>query len=285
MDDVTISSATLSPRCSLYAYSVSELRFEDLALASYFASGKFDKASMHRWAMGNLLVNPHKAQNFRASVDNAVVLLPVGKPACTDDDDPLAGNIVVIGFERETTYVPVCLGVTSGDAFELHRPYADHVLPVHVVTTLCGKEHDFECVCEHACGVRPSLEWKQHPHLPEGVHMLVQDLSDAMFESEEMTYDSVDGEYVRQHVVAAGFARLLRMARESKTPSPPLETERLARLDAIEKHLRAAPQDAIQTRLPPTRRIVGRTKAQQLNGVMTTYEKYATMFGRLLEKK
>ena len=286
MDDATISEAILAPRCSLHAYSVSEMRFEDLALASYFASGKFDKASMHRWATGNLLVNPHKAQNFRASVDNAVMLLPVGKPPRrTDDDDLLAGNIVMIGFEREAMYVPVCLGVASGEAFDLDRPYADHVLPVHVVTTLCGEERDFECVCERACGVRPGLEWKQHPRLPEGLHMLVQDLGDASFESDGVTYDSVDGEYVRQHVVAAGFARLLRCARDSKTPSPPLEAERLARLDAIEKHMRAAPHDAVPTRLPPTRRTVGRVKTQQLNGVMATYEKYATMFGRLLEKK
>lgn len=286
MDDVTIAEATLAPRCSLHAYSISELRFEDLAIASYFASGKFDKASMHRWATGNLLVNPHKAQNFRASVDNAVLLLPVGDlPNRTDDDDPLAGNIIVIGFEREAAYVPVCLGVISGEAFELRRPYADHVLPVHVVTTLCGKEHDFECLCERACGVRPGLEWKQHPRLPGGVHVLVQDLGDAMFESEGTTYDSVDGEYGRQNVVAAGFARLLECARDSKTPSPPLETERLARLDAIEKHVRAAPHETVPTRLPPTRRTVGRAKTQQMDGVMATYEKYAAMFGRLLEKK
>jgi len=285
MDDVTIAEATLAPRCSLHAYSISETRFEDLALASYFASGKFDKASMHRWATGNLLVNPHKAQNFRASVDNAVLLLPVGNSNRTEDDDPLAGNIVMIGFEREGGYVPVCLGVTSGEAFKLCRPYADHVLPVHVVTTLCGKEHDFECLCERACGVRPGLEWKQHPRLPGGLHVLVQDLGDALFESQGATYDSVDGEYVRQHVIAAGFARLLECARDSKTPSPPLDAERLARIDAIERHVRAAPHEAVSTRLPPTRRTVGRAKIQQLDGVMATYEKYAAMFGRLLEKK
>lgn len=286
MENVTIAEATIAPRCSLHAYSVDETRFEDLALATYFASGKFDKASMHRWGAGSLLANPHKAQNFRASVDNAVVLLPVGDPPTrTEDDDDLAGNIIVIGFERESGYVPVCIGVTSGEAFELRRPYADHVLPVHIVTTFCGKEYDFECLCERACGVRPEFEWKRHPRLPEGVHVLVQDLSDALFESEGAAYDSADGEYARQHVAAAGFARLLDCARDAKTPSPSLETERLARLDAIEKHLRATPHEAVQTKLPPTRRTVGRTKTQQLNGVMATYEKYATMFGRLLEKK
>jgi hypothetical protein len=284
MDDVTISEATLVPGCGLYAYSVDEARFDDLALAAYFASGKFDKASMHRWSSGNLLGNPHKAQNFRASVDNAVALLPVGRPAArtSDDEDPIAGSVVIAGFSRGDRYVPVCVSVATGEPFELDKPYAEHVLPVHVVTTMCGKECDFDDVCVAECGTPPGLEWKHHPRLPEGLHALVHDLGDALLESEGMTYDSVDGEYVRQHVVAAGFSRLLRIARETKTPLPRLEFERLRRLEALENHLRTP---GAVTRLPPTRRTVGRVKAHQLSGVMATYEKYATMFGRLLDKK
>lgn len=283
MDDVTISEATLVSGCALYAYSVTESCLDDLALAAYFSSGKFDKASMHRWSSGDLLVNPYKAQNFRASVDNTVVLLPVGKPpARTNDEAFISGSVVLVGFFRGDKYFPVCVGVASEEPFELNRPYADYVLPVHVVTTMCGKERDFDGMCVSECGTAPGLDWKQHPRLPERMHALAHDLGDALLESEGMTYGSVDGEYVRQHVAAAGFARLLQVARGTKTPLPRFEVERIRRLEALENHLRTP--NAI-TKLPPTRRATaGRIKAQQLGGVMATYEKYAAMFGRILEK-
>jgi hypothetical protein len=282
MENVTITAARVRPECSLFAYRVTEERFDDIALATYFASGKFDKASMHRWSAGKLLTNPHKSQHVRASIDNAVMLLPIGSPPRRPGPGlPMKGHAILIGFHtRDTRFVPVAFGIISDDPFSLEYASSSHVIPVHIITTWCGKQMDFETVCESCAGIRPDVSWASSPSLPRDMHMLVSDLPDAVFEAEGVTYDSVYNEYARQHIIAAGLVCALEHAKKCTTPSPTLDRERLERLDAFMNHVRCSRREDLQ--LPPTRRIVGRLKSQQLEGVMTTYLKYSNMFGRLI---
>ena len=264
-DDVTIREASLSPRCNLYAYRIGEDRFDELALASYFASGKFDKTTIHRWTAGNLLTNPHKAQNFRASVDNAVFLLPVDGLARSDS---VRGHVFLVCYENERSEtVAVALGVATDDPFELtDSPYAQFVLPVHVLTTMCGAPNVF------AAGNRP---WTTHASLPSEVFLLVDDLGD----SDAVDDDEPECEYVIQKRIASEFRELVERSRSLKTPSPLLERERLDRLDLLVRHLAAASKS--WTDLPPTRRKTGKRVSQGLAGVLKTYEKHAAMFGKL----
>lgn len=261
-DDVTIQQASACPRCNLYAYRISENRFDELALAAYFASGKFDKTTIHRWTAGKLLTNPHKAQNFRASVDNAVFLLPVDKLV---ESDTLRGHAFVVCYENDDSEtVVVAIGVATDDPFELSdSPYAQFVLPVHVLTTMCGEPNAFG-------GVRT---WTAHPSLPSEVFLLVDDLAD--YDAAE---DEPDCEYARQKRIAAEFRDLVERAKSLKTPSPTLERERLERLDTLVRHI---DESKSWTDFPPTRRKVGKKQIQGLAGVLKTYEKHAAMFGKL----
>jgi hypothetical protein len=271
-DDVTITHASACPRCNLYAYRIPENRFDELALAVYFASGKFDKTTIHRWTAGRLLTNPHKAQNFRASVDNTVVLLPVDKLV---ESDTMCGHVFVVCYsETETNKtVVVAIGVATDDPFELvDSPYAKYVLPVHVLTTMCGASNDFD----DACGKSSEMIWTSHPSLPSEIFLLVDDLADAI--SETIDDEEPECEYARQKRVARGFCELVERAKTLKTPSPLLENERLDRLGILMTHLETAKS---QTAFPATRRKVGKKNVQGLAGVLKTYEKHAAMFGKL----
>lgn len=257
---ITIEEAVVRPRCNLYAYRLSERAFDDLALAAYFASGKFDKTTIHRWTAGRLLVNPHKAQNFRASVDNTVVLLPIDHPG----DVHLRGHVFLLCYSaHDESTVVVAIGVATEDPFEIQSSYANIVLPVHVLTTLCG------AVC-----VLRNFPRISHPSLPSNVFLLVDDVADAM--SEPIDEDT-SSEYARQKMTAHEFCSILDRARDLKTPSPMLENERLRRLDILVGHMK---QDS-WTRFPPTRRNIGNKKLHDLDGVLKAYEKNASMFGKL----
>ncbi len=285
-DDVTIAEASVRPRCNLYAYRITESAFDDLALAAYFASGKFDKTTIHRWTAGKLLTNPHKAQNFRASVDNTVVLLPVDRVGETH----VRGHVFLLCYSTDDDATAVvAIGVASQNPFEIQSPYARVVVPVHVVTTLCGSVYE----------LRRRSTWNPHPSLPSNVFLLVDDLADAVAEvsaevSAEMSaevsaevsdlsarYDDgenndEDNEYVRQKLMALDFVRVIHHARTLKTPSPMLESDRLRRLDILKSHF----EQQTWTKLPPTRRAPDK-KIHGLRGVLKTYEKHASMFGKL----
>lgn len=264
-DDVTITEATCRPHCNLYAYRISEHAFDELALATYFASGKFDKTTIHRWAAGKLLTNPHKAQNFRASVDNTVVLLPLDRSSSIH----FRGHVFLLCYSTpdESTTV-VAIAIATENPFEIESSYAKIVLPVHIMTTLCGS----------VCVLDTEIGWVQHPSLPNNVFLLVDDLADSI--SEPIDEDT-STEYARQKLVAREFCDMLRHARSLKTPSPILENERLTRLDILEEHLKQNGAPNGWTRFPPTRRHVEKRKLHGLKSVLKTYEKNAGMFGKL----
>lgn len=265
-DDVTIQHGSACPRCNLYAYKISENRFDELALAAYFASGKFDRTTIHRWTAGRLLTNPHKAQNFRASIDNTVFLLPVDKTIDkTIESDTLRGHVFVVCYEnQESETAVVAIGVATDDPFELtDSPYAQFVLPVHVLTTMCGAPNVFG-----------NRSWANHPSLPSEIFLLVDDLADCDDEDDES-----DCEYARQKRIAKEFRELLDHAKLLKTPSPTLERERLERINMLVRHIDEC--KTTWTDFPPTRRKVGKKQIQGLEGVLKTYEKYAMMFGKL----
>ncbi len=266
-DDVTITEASIRPRCNLYAYRISESAFDDLALAAYFASGKFDRTTIHRWTAGRLLTNPHKAQNFRASVDNTVVLLPLDRLG----EAHVRGHVFLMCYStNDDTTAVVAIGVATENPFELQSSYARVVVPVHVVTTLCGSVYE----------LKRRSSWTPHPSLPSNVFLLVDDLADAVSDLADLSDVSDlcdDNEYVRQKLMARDFVNLVEHARTLKTPSPILETERLRRLDVLETHL----GQSAWTKLPPTRRIADKKRLHGLRGVLKTYEKHASMFGKL----
>ncbi len=265
-DDVTIQEASLCPRCNLYAYKIDEHRFDDLALAAYFASGKFDKTTIHRWTAGKLLTNPHKAQNFRASVDNAIFLLPVDGLA--RGGDSMRGHAFIVCYENDRSEtVVVAIGVATDDPFELTQSaYARYVLPVHVLTTLCGETNVFS---------PGNRAWTTHPSLPTEVFLLVDDLGDVG----DVDDDEPECEYTRQKRIAAEFRDLLERSRSLKTPSPTLERERVHRVDVLVRHLESSAKT--WSDFPPTRRKVGKKSVQGLAGVLDAYEKHASRFGKL----
>lgn len=268
-DDVAIRAARLLPRCALFAYAFDETGFRKFAVSSYFASGKFDKSSLHRWIAARATDDRLKTQNFRASVDNTVVFLPMD-----DDETTFEGHAFVVGYvDAGAAFVPVFVGVASGPVTDVPGYYCQRALPVHVLSTTCGKRFDFEDRCRSAVGVASGTNWTP------GVRMLVSDLPDAAFEAER--YDDVRDEYVRQRCLAAGFLNLVSAVKnECVTPIHQLERERADRLDLVMRHV-VDKVDRV-TQFPPTRRIVG--ARQTLVHVMKTYARHSETYGHLFEK-
>ena len=244
---------------------------------------------MHRWPAGKLVTNPHKAQIFRASVDNTIVLFPV--PANGLDDTghrrPMTGNILIAGYTTTATgtdskFVPVCVGVITAEPFELHRPYADAVVPVHVITTMCGADIE-------------TIEWdgfpmRRHPDLPENMHLLCEDVQDAARDGDDgddgdAGDDGDDSEYGRQKRMARRLCEILETSMSLRTPSPSLESQRISRVNALKTWIRGTGvvTGSEDLGFPPTRRSgVSRPGTQTLDAVMRTHDTYAGLFGRIM---
>ena len=303
---ITVDAGRAIPGCALYAYAIDEMSFDDVALSTYFASGKFDRASMHRWPAGKLVTNPHKAQIFRASVDNTIVLFPVDG---LDDGHrrPMTGSVLIAGYTSgpgpDPKFMPVCVGVITAEPFALHRTYADAVVPVHVITTLCGANETIAWTADRRTNGFPM---RRHPDLPGNVHLLCEDVQDAASTDgggnggcggdddgggngcgggggNDDDGDD-DSEYGRQKRMARWSCEILETSMSLRTPSPTLESQRISRVNALLSWIRGVGTEDLE--FPPTRRSgVSRPRTQTLDAVMRTHDTYAELFGRIMGRK
>ncbi len=293
VQDVPSRPVTLTKECGLYAYALEAGDFDDLALGLYFASGKFDRWSLHAWSTDTLHRNAVKAQNLRASIDNAIVFLPTSGECALD----LEGSLVVVGYKAaDGTLSVVAIGAIAGepinlpcDSYRLLKTSDDDkVLPVHILgmSLPCNRKDpivSFEDMCEQATGVRPAFDWTaHHPDMPRHVCPVVENLPETHLEGQDCgdIGEALD-EITKQRVAALGFASLLDVICQAKTPVPSLEAARTRRLEMVRHHVASPGQE---TPLPPPMlaHVSKKRKVQTIQVVMKEHERHAKRFGKLL---
>ena len=291
--DVSSRAATLAPECALYAYVLDEDQFDDLAMALYFASGKFNRWSLQYWSSTPLRDNVPKAQNFRAAVDNTVVFLPTAGESPLD----LAGALILVGHRTERGLAVVAIGAIAGEPFEppgdavdTYRPFrncGDLVIPVHVLAVTTGVHDTFEDLCQRAGGFRPSFDFDVRPEEIRHVHRVADDLRDSY---RELRYVDVDAlchhldEISRQCLAAGGLVGLLDAAAAEPSAMPSVHEARTGRIRAVRDHVVGQDGEYPDAVLPaPTTALVSkRRKTQTVAAVMGEHARHAGRYGRMM---
>ncbi len=209
---------------NLYMYLTDKKNFENIALAWYKTSNKFDRNSYGRW-----LDDKFKTQLIRASIDNSIVFLPTRKPCET--------------IAEETTDHPILICHKSDQGIRISAigvilEYVDcppelfdckHLMMVHVVSTSMASA----TTLEELAGV--DIDFEQVDYLPENVMKLSDDVSDKVdIGVENLTFLA---EYEKHIVLAHAYEKYLNELLALETPVKKLENERKKRVLALKFHL------------------------------------------------
>jgi hypothetical protein len=210
---------------NVYMYITDKKDFDDIALAWYKTSGKFDRNSYGRWLEPKL-----KTQLIRASIDNSVVFLPTKKP-CDAILEDTANHPILICQKSEEGVRISALGIITGYVECPQELFTSkHLMLVHILSTSMASE----LTLEGLSGIN-KLEFEQEDYLPEYVIKISDDVSDKVdlgVENLEFTL-----EYEKHIIFAHMYKKYLDELLSIETPVKKLEDERKKRIMALKFHL------------------------------------------------
>ena len=218
-------SGVIRSDANLYMYLTDKKNFDDIALAWYKTSGKFDRNSYGRW-----LDDKFKTQLVRASVDNSIVFLPTKKPRDSILEETVDHPILICQKSEEGTRV-AAIGVITGYADCPPELFAcEHLLLVHILSTSVAAT----LTMEGLTGV-DKLDFGQEDYLPDNIIKISDDVADKVdLGVENLTYTH---EYEKHIIFAHAYGRYLDELLSVETPVKKLENERKKRILALKFHL------------------------------------------------
>lgn len=243
----------LNAEAGLFMWRADTALFDKTTLAWYMASGKFDKNSMSRWV---LPMTKLKAQILRASIDNSIVFLPVGA-ATSEYAESLPGNFIVMCLDTRVYALGVIVQGPCPCPAEYKITDFDSLLAVHILST--SFTHDIRL---------PEVIVEESDALPANVFKL----SSVVAEDIEIDVpETAEAEYEKFVVFAHWFMGYIEELRDIITPVKVLEDARVRRLCVLQKCIK----DKVSLPIPPPREFA-------FTKMMKTHQKYAEMFGRLI---
>jgi len=276
METLCVDPGVVKGNANLYAYIVGKDEFEDIALAFYMSSGKFDKNSINRWTRSEIVKNKYKSQNIRASIDNTIVFLPVGKPN-KKSDETIVGNIILMCYKDGETVI-TSIGIIKTQPFKCPQQYKitkwKYIIPVHILSTSLNYEVTLEHLTEQ---VGTKIEITEHPeYLPKNIFKLSDNVADT-FEIDhpgECTH-----EYEKHIIYSHAYVQYLHLLDKMETPVPSLEMERKKRVAGLKFHLKVKKN----IKFPDTRRFGQKMSTSSFEHIMNMHEKYAKLFGKIIK--
>lgn len=219
------TSTILRSDANLYMYITDKKDFDDIALAWYKTSNKFDRNSYGRWLEPKL-----KTQLIRASIDNSIVFLPTKKPCDAILEDTVNHPILICQKSKEGTRISA-VGVITGCIDcppELFT--SEHLMLVHILSTSIASEMTMEGLT----GI-DRLSFDQEDYLPEHIIKISDDVADKVdLGVQNLTYAH---EYERHIIFAHAYGKYLDELLSVETPVKQLECERKKRIMALKFHL------------------------------------------------
>ena len=219
------TSGVIRSDANLYMYITDKKDFDDIALAWYKTSGKFDRNSYGRWLEPKL-----KTQLIRASIDNSIVFLPTKKPCDAILEDTVNHPILICQKSEEGVRISA-VGIITGYIDcppELFT--SEHLMLVHVLSTSIASEMTLEGLT----GI-DKLSFDQEDYLPEHIIKISDDVADKVdLGVENLTYVH---EYEKHIIFAHAYGRYLDELLSVETPVKKLENERKKRILALKFHL------------------------------------------------
>jgi hypothetical protein len=210
---------------NLYLYLTDKKHFDDIALAWYKTSNKFDRNSYGRW-----LDDRFKTQLVRASIDNSIVFLPTKKPCDTILEETTDHPILICHKSDEGVRISA-VGVITGYVECPQELFTSkHLMLVHILSTSMASE----LTLEGLSGIN-KLEFEQEDYLPEYVIKISDDVADKVdLGVENLTYLA---EYEKHIIFAHAYGKYLDEVLSVETPVKKLEDERKRRILALKFHL------------------------------------------------
>ena len=249
------TSAVLRSDTNLYLYHTDKKEFDDIALAWYKVSGKFDRNSYGRW-----LDDKFKTQLVRASIDNSIVFLPTKKPCDTILED-IVNHIVLICQRSDDGTRISAIGVITGyvDCPTELFSYS-HLMLVHILSTSMASPTTLEGLI----GI-DKLTFGQEKYLPEHVVKISDDVADKVdLGVENLTYTH---EYEKHIIFAHAYGKYLDELLTIETPVKKLEDERKRRILALKFHL----DQKRKIQFPPTRQ-----EKFSIDNIVKLYKKFTS---------
>lgn len=252
--DKMSTPTVLRSDANLYLYLTDKKDFDDIALAWYKVSGKFDRNSYGRW-----LDDKFKTQLVRASIDNSIVFLPTKKP-CDTILEETVNHIVLICQQNEVTRV-AAIGIITGYVDCPPELFAcEHLMLVHILSTSMASP----TTLERLTGI-DKLTFGQETYLPEHVIKISDDVTDKMdLGLENLTYTH---EYEKYVIFAHAYGKYLDELLTIETPVKKLEDERKRRIMALKFHL----EQKRKIQFPPVRQ-----EKFSIDNIVKLYKKFTS---------
>jgi hypothetical protein len=234
-------------------YLTDKKKFDDIALAWYKTSNKFDRNSYGRW-----LDDRFKTQLVRASIDNSIVFLPTKKPCDSILEETTDHPILICQKSEEGTRISA-VGVITGyvdcppELFD-----CEHLMLVHILSTSLASIKTLEGLV----GI-DKLSFDQEDYLPEHVIKISDDVADKVeLGVENLTYTF---EYEKHIIFAHMYKKYLDDLLSVETPVKNLENERKKRILALKFHL----EQKKKIQFPATRQ-----EKYSIASIVKLYKKY-----------
>lgn len=210
---------------NLYMYLTDKKDFDNIALAWYKTSNKFDRNSYGRW-----LDPKFKTQLVRASIDNSIVFLPTKKP-CDAILEETTDHPILICHKSDEGIRISAVGVITGYVECPQELFTcEHLMLVHILSTSLASTMTLEGLS----GIN-NLSFEQEEYLPEHVIKISDDVADKIdLGVENLTYLA---EYEKHIIFAHAYGKYLDEVLSVETPVKNLENDRKKRILALKFHL------------------------------------------------
>lgn len=230
-------SGVIRSDANLYMYLTDKKDFDNIALAWYKTSGKFDRNSYGRW-----LDDKFKTQLIRASIDNSIVFLPTKKPCDSIPEETTDHPILICQKSEEGARISA-VGVITGYVDCPQELFGcEHLMLVHILSTSMASE----ITLEGLSGI-DTLSFEQEDYLPDNVVKISDDVADKVdLGVENLTYTF---EYEKHIIFTHMYKKYLDELLSVETPVKKLENERKKRVLALKFHL----EHKKQIQFPATR--------------------------------
>lgn len=218
-------SGVIRSDANLYIYLADKKDFDNIALAWYKTSNKFDRNSYGRW-----LDDKFKTQLVRASVDNSIAFLPTKKP-CDSILEETTDHPILICQKSEEEVRIVAVGIIIGYVDCPQELFTcEHLMLVHILSTSMASAMTLEGLS----GIN-ELVFEQEDYLPDRVMKISDDVADKVdLGVENLTYSH---EYEKHIIFAHAYGKYLDELLSVETPVKKLENERKKRILALKFHL------------------------------------------------
>ena len=211
---------------NLYLYLTDKKQFDNIALAWYKTSGKFDRNSYGRW-----LDDKFKTQLIRASIDNSIVFLPTKKPSDSVLEETVDHPILICQKSEEGVRISAVGVITGYMECPPELFSCEHLLPVHVLSTSVASAMTLEGLA----GI-DKISFDQEDYLPDNIMKISDDVADKidLGVAENLAYTH---EYEKHIIFAHAYGKYLDEVLSVETPVKKLEDERKRRILALKFHL------------------------------------------------